>query len=730
MPQNQSSIRFSLEELIWFKKGQEVEELLSISLDPHITIQELEQYVVIKGNLYLAGEYIGCGEEEGEDVLFRKYVQAVQYREEDGIFEFYQSFPVDVTIPKTRIADIEDLDVNIEGFDYQFHGTDCLKINADIAIEGILQDRDEEEDEAETAPYPDLNGRKPYLDEPDATYQAPFSHSEWSLSEQEEESAEPPRHFMEEAESFEEVPLRADEEKEEEDESHADPELYTPFTIESRVVPEESVAQPEPYTNELNVLAPVELPEEEEESLLPEAGGKGPESASWQAETAAPVRDEWHAEPEFSGKNESASLAESELVQNEWHAEADLPGKNESASLAESEPVRDEWHAEPEFPGKNESASLAESELVQNEWHAEEDLPGKNEFASLAESEPVRDEWHAEPGFSGKNESASIAESEPVRDEWHAEPGFSGKNESASLAESGVMQNEWHAEADLPGKNESASIAESEPVRDEWHAEPGFSGKNESASLAESGAVQNEWHAEADLPGKNESASIVESEQVQNEWQAGPEFPGKNESASIAESEPVRNEWQADPVRDEGHPEQELSGKTASAFRTESKTALNEESLKPDDAGKTEPVFRIESKAMEDESSAYLKQESPEKDESSSVASSETIAEESPESGEKIEEVPEEKDSAAKKKKKQKYESISLADFFARRDEEKPAKLKVCIVQSGETLDQLAEKYNINVQQILRMNHLEVNQDVYEGQVLYVPANARAEKNH
>lgn len=187
MPQNQSSIRFSLEELIWFKKGQEVEELLSISLDPHITIQELEQYVVIKGNLYLSGEYIGCGEEEGEDVLFRKYVQSVQYREEDGIFEFYQSFPVDVTIPKTRIADIEELDVNIEGFDYQFHGTDCLKINADIAIEGILQDGDEEEDEAETAPYPDLNGRETYLDEPDAAYQAPFSHSEWGLAEQEEE---------------------------------------------------------------------------------------------------------------------------------------------------------------------------------------------------------------------------------------------------------------------------------------------------------------------------------------------------------------------------------------------------------------------------------------------------------------------------------------------------------------------------------------------------------------
>lgn len=555
MPQNQSSIRFSLEELIWFKKGQEVEELLSISLDPHITIQELEQYVVIKGNLYLSGEYIGCGEEEGEDVLFRKYVQSVQYREEDGIFEFYQSFPVDVTIPKTRIADIEELDVNIEGFDYQFHGTDCLKINADIAIEGILQDGDEEEDEAETAPYPDLNGRETYLDEPDAAYQAPFSHSEWGLAEQEEESAELPRHFMEEAESFEEVPFRADEEKAEEDESHADPELYTPFTIESRVVPEESVAQPEPFTNELNVLEPVELPEEEEESLLPETDGKRPESASWQAETAAPVRDEWHGDPAFSSNNESASLAESGVVQDEWQADLELPGKNESASLAESGVARDEWHAEPEFSSKNEPAS-------------------------------------------------------------------------------------------------------------------------------------------------------------------------------IAESESVRNEWQADPVRDEWHPDQELSGETASVSRTESKTALNEESLEPDDSRKTEPVFRIESKAMEDESSAYIEQESPEKYESSSEAGGETMVEESPESEGKTEEEPEEKDSAAKKKKKQKYESISLADFFARRDEEKPAKLKVCIVQSGETLDQLAEKYNINVQQILRMNHLEVNQDLYEGQVLYVPANARAEKNH
>ena len=69
MSENQSSLRFSLEESVWFKRGQEVEELLSISLDPHITIQEQEQYIVIQGKLFLSGEFRNNAEavEEEED---------------------------------------------------------------------------------------------------------------------------------------------------------------------------------------------------------------------------------------------------------------------------------------------------------------------------------------------------------------------------------------------------------------------------------------------------------------------------------------------------------------------------------------------------------------------------------------------------------------------------------------------------------------------------------------
>ena len=65
---------------------------------------------------------------------------------------------------------------------------------------------------------------------------------------------------------------------------------------------------------------------------------------------------------------------------------------------------------------------------------------------------------------------------------------------------------------------------------------------------------------------------------------------------------------------------------------------------------------------------------------------------------------------------------MTLTEFFARKEEgTDQAKLKMCIVQKGDTLDSLADRYDVSVPNLLRVNNLELNQDVYEGQVLYVP---------
>ena len=119
--ENQSYLRFSLEESVWFQKGQEVEELYSISLDPNVTLIEDDHYVYIRGTLDLSGEYMNDEENEVDDdfanIFLPKSVQSVE-RHPNGMYEFMHRFPVDITIPSSRIASLDDIEVTIQTFDY------------------------------------------------------------------------------------------------------------------------------------------------------------------------------------------------------------------------------------------------------------------------------------------------------------------------------------------------------------------------------------------------------------------------------------------------------------------------------------------------------------------------------------------------------------------------------------------------------------------------------------
>ncbi|GAE43981.1 LysM peptidoglycan-binding domain-containing protein [Mesobacillus boroniphilus] len=75
-----------------------------------------------------------------------------------------------------------------------------------------------------------------------------------------------------------------------------------------------------------------------------------------------------------------------------------------------------------------------------------------------------------------------------------------------------------------------------------------------------------------------------------------------------------------------------------------------------------------------------------------------------------------------KKKKPNMKQGISIAEFLARKEEEtEVAKIRVCIVQQGDSLQSISERYDVPVQQLLRVNHLSIDHEVHEGQVLYVP---------
>ncbi|MGE8078459.1 LysM peptidoglycan-binding domain-containing protein [Peribacillus loiseleuriae] len=154
--ENQSFLRFSLEESVWFQKGQEIEELYSLSLEPNVTIQESDQYVVIRGSLDLSGEYKEAGEEEGASDLgysqpyYPKTIHSVDQRE-DGLSEFIHRIPVDITIPNNRIQSLDHIDVNIHAFDYFMPEKNCLKLEAELLISGIEDSRRESKSEERAA---------------------------------------------------------------------------------------------------------------------------------------------------------------------------------------------------------------------------------------------------------------------------------------------------------------------------------------------------------------------------------------------------------------------------------------------------------------------------------------------------------------------------------------------------------------------------------------------------
>ncbi|MCY8991508.1 morphogenetic spore protein, partial [Bacillus atrophaeus] len=188
MPHNHR-LQFSVEESICFQKGQEVSELLSISLDPDIRVQEVNDYVSIRGSLELTGEYnIDQSRDFEELITEKRFVEEVRTRE-DGTAELTHCFPVDITIPKNKVSHLNDVFVFIDAFDYQLSESRLLTIQADLAIEGLLDENEIRQPEAplyaapeflqgenegnHTSESPSLNNREPETDENQAKDSAP-----------------------------------------------------------------------------------------------------------------------------------------------------------------------------------------------------------------------------------------------------------------------------------------------------------------------------------------------------------------------------------------------------------------------------------------------------------------------------------------------------------------------------------------------------------------------------
>ncbi|WP_413379350.1 stage VI sporulation protein D [Alkalihalobacillus sp. 1P02AB] len=146
-----SKLSFSIEESVWLNKGQEVKEVLSMSLEPEITIEEHNQHVYIKGGLRLVGEYVAVSRADSELDPEQPLEEQISYRSveefqltEEGQGEIKHFFPIDVTIPISRIQNLDDVFVEVESFDYDLPEKSCIQLTADVGISGMATHQEEE----------------------------------------------------------------------------------------------------------------------------------------------------------------------------------------------------------------------------------------------------------------------------------------------------------------------------------------------------------------------------------------------------------------------------------------------------------------------------------------------------------------------------------------------------------------------------------------------------------
>ncbi|MCT2537933.1 stage VI sporulation protein D [Aquibacillus koreensis] len=240
---DESVFTFDLNESLWFKRGQEVDEIMGISLEPEISIQEFDDFVSVRGVIELKGEYFQVKNEliEDEEQILslrdhpsQRTVDRVESYE-DGVNEFFHNFPVEVTIPKYRIDSLDDVLVGIDSFDYELPENSQLILHATIGIHGVKEDVpnryesgvDDEEDDLPTQPLEDsFSFDVKDSEEEDSSEHLDLLNEEARPSLHDESEAEPEPELLSEVEKEPELEAesRPEPELEQESEPEAEPE--------------------------------------------------------------------------------------------------------------------------------------------------------------------------------------------------------------------------------------------------------------------------------------------------------------------------------------------------------------------------------------------------------------------------------------------------------------------------------------------------------------------------
>ncbi|WNP87605.1 LysM peptidoglycan-binding domain-containing protein [Bacillus velezensis] len=606
MPHNHR-LQFSVEESICFQKGQEVSELLSISLDPDIRVQEVNDYVSIKGSLELTGEYNIDHSSHFEELDRElRHVEEVRARE-DGTAELIHCFPVDITIPKNKVSHLNDVFVFIDAFDYQLTDSRILTIQADLAIEGSLEESEPKEPEIPLYVAPEFSREE--------MINLAGHHSE--------DENEPELMIRHEPE----IPLTVSEEAAQETKKN---EEEIPPLI--RLEEEEQEA------------APILREREEEQEAAPILREREEEQ-----ETAPILREQEEEEQEAAPILREREEEEQEAAPILREREEE---EQEAAPILREREEEEEQEAAPILREREEEEQEAAPILREREEEEQETAP------ILMEQEKVP-------------KPVSFTEPPPPVSFQHEEE----PEEAEEPAIMSAVRNEPVFEDD------SAEVQE-EPKDDNEPVFPAFTltPHSEKTKIAEQPFLQKEEQPEAEplLRQSDHEAAEDEDEPAVFQEEQAPVYrefvPERQEeefysAPKLLEEEAHDEEGFEIEVRKMALPEEETGKPLDLSFQFSK--------LPPEEPAQAEPPEPLKSERKNEEAAPGTEQ-------------------------------------------KENDNSHYLTKLFTR-EEEKFSRMKICIVQQQDTIDRVCERYDITTQQLIRTNALSFDDELEEGQLLYIP---------
>jgi stage VI sporulation protein D len=627
-------LQFSVEESICFQKGQEVSELLSISLDPDIRVQEVNDYVSIKGSLELTGEYNIDHSSHFEELDRElRHVEEVRARE-DGTAELIHCFPVDITIPKNKVSHLNDVFVFIDAFDYQLTDSRILTIQADLAIEGLLEESEPKEPEIPLYVAPEF-AREEMINlaghhsedenEPELMIrhepEIPLTVSKEAAQETEKNEEEIPPLIRLEEEEQEAAPILREREEEQE---------TAPILREREEEEQETAPILREREEEEQETAPILREREEEEQ-----------------ETAPILREREEEEQETA-----PILREREEEEQET---APILREREEEEQ-ETAPILREREEE-----EQETAPI----LREREEEEQEAAPILREREEERETAPILREQEEVP------KPASFTEPPPPVSFQHEEE----PEEAEEPAIMSAVRNEPVFEDD------SAEVQE-EPKDDIEPVFPAFTltPHAEKPKIAEQPFLQKEEQPEAEPLLRQSDHEAAEDE---------------DEPAVFQEEQaPVYREFVPERQEEEFYSapkllEEEAQDEEGFEIEVRKMAPPEEETGKPLD-------LSFQFSKLPPEEPAQAEQPEPLKPERKN------------------------EEAAPGTEQKENDNSHYLTKLFTR-EEEKFSRMKICIVQQQDTIDRVCERYDITSQQLIRTNALSFDDELEEGQLLYIP---------